>query len=91
MMSWIYGIGICGQIFFLGRIVLQWIASEQAKDSVVPMSFWVMSIVGSIFLFVYAILRKDPVFSVGQAFGLGIYLRNIQLMNKKNKSALLSN
>ncbi len=86
MISWVYGIGILGQIFFTGRILTQWIASEQAKDSVVPMSFWVMSILGSLFLFIYAILRKDPVFSVGQAFGFGIYFRNIQLMkNKKLK------
>lgn len=80
-------LGILGQVFFTGRVFLQWMASEKAKDSVVPFSYWVMSIFGSLLLLVYAVFRKDPVFSVGQAFGLAVYCRNIHFMRRKKSNA----
>ena len=73
-------IGYGGQIAFTGRFVLQWLYSEYKKRSVIPVSFWYLSIVGSTLLFAYAIYRQDPVFIVGQAFGSIVYLRNLQLI-----------
>ncbi|HJR28350.1 MAG TPA: lipid-A-disaccharide synthase N-terminal domain-containing protein [Pseudomonas sp.] len=73
-------IGFGGQIAFTGRFVLQWLYSEYKKRSVIPVSFWYLSIVGSTLLFAYAIYREDPVFIVGQAFGSIVYLRNLQLI-----------
>ncbi|MGX0891135.1 lipid-A-disaccharide synthase-like uncharacterized protein [Pseudomonas sp. ADAK2 TE3594] len=73
-------IGFGGQIAFTGRFVLQWLYSEYKKRSVIPVSFWYLSIVGSTLLFAYAIYRQDPVFIVGQAFGSIVYLRNLQLI-----------
>ena len=73
-------IGFAGQIAFTGRFVLQWLYSEYKKRSVIPVSFWYLSIVGSTLLFAYAIYRQDPVFIVGQAFGSIVYLRNLQLI-----------
>lgn len=73
-------IGFSGQIAFTGRFVLQWLYSEYKKRSVIPVSFWYLSIVGSTLLFAYAIYRQDPVFIVGQAFGSIVYLRNLQLI-----------
>ena len=75
-------IGFAGQIAFTGRFVLQWLYSEYKKRSVIPVSFWYLSIVGSTLLFAYAIYRQDPVFIVGQAFGSIVYLRNLQLIAK---------
>ena len=75
-------IGFAGQIAFTGRFVLQWLYSEYKKRSVIPTSFWYLSIVGSTLLFAYAIYRQDPVFIVGQAFGSIVYLRNLQLIAK---------
>jgi lipid-A-disaccharide synthase-like uncharacterized protein len=75
-------IGFAGQIAFTGRFVLQWLYSEYKKRSVIPVSFWYLSIVGSTLLFAYAIYRQDPVFIVGQAFGSVVYLRNLQLIAK---------
>jgi lipid-A-disaccharide synthase-like uncharacterized protein len=75
-------IGFAGQIVFTGRFVLQWLYSEYKKRSVIPVSFWYLSIVGSTLLFAYAIYRQDPVFIVGQAFGSVVYLRNLQLIAK---------
>ncbi|MBD0681135.1 lipid-A-disaccharide synthase N-terminal domain-containing protein [Pseudomonas sp. PSB11] len=79
-------IGFAGQIAFTGRFVLQWLYSEYKKRSVIPVSFWYLSIVGSTLLFAYAIYRQDPVFIVGQAFGSIVYLRNLQLIAKNRQS-----
>jgi lipid-A-disaccharide synthase-like uncharacterized protein len=79
-------IGFAGQIAFTGRFVLQWLYSEYKKRSVIPVSFWYLSIVGSTLLFAYAIYRQDPVFIVGQAFGSIVYLRNLQLIAKSRQS-----
>jgi lipid-A-disaccharide synthase-like uncharacterized protein len=79
---WI-GIGLVGQMLFFGRFLVQWIASERAKRSVVPLAFWYFSIFGGSVLLVYAIYRKDPVFILGQAGGLVIYLRNLVLIRRE--------
>ncbi len=76
-------IGLLGQGLFSMRFIVQWIASEKAGKSVIPFSFWLFSLGGSIFLLIYAIYRKDPVFILGQAPNLLIYSRNIWLIKKK--------
>ena len=77
-----YGImvGYVAQLMFSMRFVVQWIASERAGRSVVPTAFWVFSIGGGILLLGYALYRKDPVFIIGQAFGVFVYLRNLQFV-----------
>lgn len=79
---WI-GIGLLGQAAFSGRFLVQWIASERAGRSVVPMSFWIFSIVGGALLLAYAVFRRDPVFVLGQGANLFIYLRNIHLIRRE--------
>jgi lipid-A-disaccharide synthase-like uncharacterized protein len=75
--------GLFGQLCFTMRFVVQWIASEKRKESVIPISFWAFSLAGSLVLLIYAIYRKDPVFILGQAFGFTVYIRNLQLIFKK--------
>lgn len=70
-------IGFFGQALFFGRFFVQWLASERKKESVIPRSFWFLSIGGGLILFAYAIHRNDPVFIVGQATGIFIYVRNL--------------
>lgn len=71
--------GLLGQSLFSARFLTQWLASERAKRSVVPKAFWWLSVGGSVLLFLYALSRRDLVFTVGQGAGLLIYLRNLQL------------
>jgi len=78
-MIWLV-VGFGGQALFTARFFLQWIASERVKRSVIPQAFWYFSLGGSTVLLAYAIHKKDPVFIVGQAFGLFIYLRNIYFL-----------
>ena len=72
-------LGFTAQGLFTMRFLVQWIASERQKRSVVPRAFWYLSVVGGGLLLVYAIYRKDPVFILGQATGLIVYVRNLML------------
>ncbi len=72
--------GLFGQLMFTGRFLVQWIASERARRSVVPIAFWYFSIVGGLVLLAYAIYRADPVFILGQTMGVVIYARNLWLI-----------
>lgn len=76
------GIGFLGQLLFSARFLVQWIASEKVKDSVIPTSFWYLSIGGGLILFAYALYRVDPVFIAGQGLGVFIYARNIYLLTR---------
>ncbi|MFV0335161.1 MAG: lipid-A-disaccharide synthase N-terminal domain-containing protein [Tropicimonas sp.] len=73
-------IGLGAQLMFTARFLVQWIASERARRSVVPVSFWYLSIAGGLVLFAYAVYRKDPVFILGQSAGVFIYCRNLWLI-----------
>jgi len=81
---WAY-IGIIAQALFTGRFVVQWLASEKAGRSVIPFSFWTLSIGGGLLLLVYALYRRDPVFILGQAFGVLIYLRNLTFVLRERR------
>ncbi len=70
-------VGFLGQALFSARFLVQWIQSEKQKKSVFPIAFWYFSIAGGITLLAYAVYRQDPVFILGQASGLFIYLRNL--------------
>ncbi|HWS74940.1 MAG TPA: lipid-A-disaccharide synthase N-terminal domain-containing protein [Quisquiliibacterium sp.] len=74
--------GFIGQALFSMRFLIQWIASERLRSSVVPVVFWYFSLAGGATLFVYALWRLDPVFIVGQGLGLVVYVRNLQLISK---------
>nr|WP_300310242.1 lipid-A-disaccharide synthase N-terminal domain-containing protein [Halomonas sp.] len=79
-------IGFAGQALFSARFLVQWIASEKAKRSVVPTAFWFLSLAGGVTLFAYALHRRDPVFILGQGTGLFIYLRNLALLRRHKRS-----
>ena len=80
-------LGFVAQFMFTMRFVVQWIASERAKASVVPVAFWFFSLFGGFLLLVYAVQREDPVFIIGQALGLLIYVRNLMLISKSKDRA----
>ena len=78
-------VGFLGQLMFTGRFLVQWIASERRKESVVPRQFWWFSVAGGALLLGYALHRGDPVFVLGQSAGLVIYLRNLVLIGSSRK------
>jgi len=80
-------IGFMGQALFSLRFLVQWWASERERRSVVPLAFWFFSVAGGITLLSYAIYRQDPVFIVGQAGGLIIYMRNLYFIYRERLQA----
>ncbi|ARC87454.1 lipid-A-disaccharide synthase N-terminal domain-containing protein [Rhodovulum sp. MB263] len=78
---WWVAVGLGGQLMFTARFLVQWIASERARNSVVPVAFWYFSMAGGLILLAYAIYRKDPVFILGQVTGVFIYTRNLWLIH----------
>ncbi len=72
-----YALGFFGQALFFSRFLVQWLASERAGRSIIPLSFWYLSLGGGLTLFAYAIHIGDPVFIIGQSTGTFIYLRNL--------------
>ncbi|MDE1893830.1 MAG: lipid-A-disaccharide synthase N-terminal domain-containing protein [Pseudomonadota bacterium] len=78
-------VGLAGQVVFVGRFLLQWFYSERRKRSVIPMAFWYASLLGGAILLAYAIYKRDPVFIVGQAGGLLVYLRNLQFRLRERR------
>lgn len=76
--AWV-ALGVVGQVVFSARFVLQWLYSEYRRRSAFPMSFWYASIAGAAMLLVYSVHLRDPVFILGQAGGLIVYVRNVQL------------
>jgi lipid-A-disaccharide synthase-like uncharacterized protein len=80
-------IGFVGQGFFFSRFLVQWIASERRRQSVIPLSFWFFSLAGSIVLLAYGLHRKDLVIILGQIPGAFIYSRNLWLLRKNAPEA----
>jgi lipid-A-disaccharide synthase-like uncharacterized protein len=85
---WLMVLGTTGQLIFSFRFVYQWIYSEKEKESILPEKFWLISIVGSLIIFVYSIFRLDPVLFLSNLLGLFIYTRNLLLYF--GKSSLIS-
>ena len=82
------GIGFLGQSLFFSRWIIQWFASERKASSVMPISFWYMSLGGSLIVLTYALYRMDPVFIAGQSVGSVVYLRNLMLIHRDQKRML---
>ncbi len=79
-------LGFTGQLLFSARFIIQWLASEKARQSIIPLAFWYFSLGGSLLLLIYSIHRKDPVFILGQSMGMFVYLRNLYLIKKSPKT-----
>lgn len=87
-LDWWVLLGFLAQAMFSARFLVQWIASERAGRSVIPLAFWTFSIAGGVLLLAYALYRKDPVFIAGQAFGVFVYMRNLYFVLRDRKTAV---
>ena len=81
-----YVLGFAGQTMFSSRFLVQWIASERARASVVPPVFWHLSLVGSLVLLAYALHRRDPVFVLAYLPNGFVYVRNLMLIRHANRA-----
>ena len=85
-LDWWLVVGFVAQGLFTARFLVQWIASERAGRSVVPLAFWLFSVTGGLLLLIYATYRRDPVFIAGQAFGVLVYLRNLYFLLRERRT-----
>ena len=77
--------GLAAQIIFAMRFVVQWIASERAGRSVMPVSFWFFSVAGGLLTLVYGLVRREPIIIIGQVLALFIYARNLALIGRERR------
>ena len=89
-LDWWVLLGFAAQGLFTMRFLVQWIASERAKRSVIPLAFWYFSIAGGLLLLIYALYRRDPVFIAGQAFGVFVYLRNLYFVLRDHRASVVA-
>ncbi|MBZ6076816.1 lipid-A-disaccharide synthase N-terminal domain-containing protein [Microvirga puerhi] len=78
--------GVIAQLVFGARFLVQWIASEKAERSVIPVGFWFLSISGGLMTLIYGFARRDLVIILGQLFSIFIYVRNLMLISKEAKT-----
>ena len=84
----VLAIGFAGQAMFFMRFFVQWLYSEKHRRSLIPTAFWYFSLGGSALLLIYAVIKKDPVFIVGQSTGFIIYTRNLTLIRREQQEKL---
>lgn len=75
----IFGIGFLAQLFFFSRMFVQWFISERAGKVLSPTIFWQISLLASLLMMVYGVLRLDLAILLGQILTYIIYIRNLQL------------
>lgn len=76
------GFGLFGQAAFFSRFLVQWVASERAGESYVPLAFWYLSLLGSVVLLAYAVHRREPIFALGYLPNFVVYTRNLVLLRR---------
>ncbi len=81
-------IGMTGQAVFGLRFLVQWIYSERLKKSAFPISFWYLSIIGTLIIFVYSVHIFDWVFMLGSSLNLIVYFRNLVLIYRERKETI---
>lgn len=85
---WMLLYGSMGQIIFTLRFVYQWFYSYKRHESVLPVGFWIISLIGSGVIVSYGVFRLDPVLILGQSVGFLAYTRNIMIASKASKRQL---
>jgi lipid-A-disaccharide synthase-like uncharacterized protein len=82
------GIGLFGQALFMMRFVVQWIHSERHQKSVIPVSFWYLSLIGGLVVLAYGLHKAEPVIVLGQLPGTFVYARNLMLISREKRDVL---
>ncbi len=78
-------VGFAGQALWSSRFVVQWYASERLGRSVMPASFFWMSLLGGLLLLAYAIHRVDWVMMAAFALNPIPYARNLVLIARATR------
>lgn len=77
--------GFFAQFLFFARTIVQWFKSEQEGEVISPVIYWQISLLASILMLTYGILRNDFSIVLGQVLVYSVYVRNLQLKNAWKK------
>lgn len=78
-------VGLLGQCLFMARFIVQWVHSEKQGKSLIPVSFWYLSLLGGLVVLAYGLHKLDPVIILGQLPGTVVYTRNLMLIKRHQK------
>jgi len=84
--KWLFTLGLAGNAIYCSRFIIAWVQAEQQRRAILPLSFWYLSMIGSLLLLAYSLMRADLVFILGFMFNSIPFLRNIFLINRSRKS-----
>ncbi len=76
--------GLLSQGVFFFRFIVQLIHSEKKKKVVVPLSFWWLSILGTVMILIYSFHIHDVVFILASFLSFAIYIRNIIIHQREH-------
>ncbi|WP_425374317.1 lipid-A-disaccharide synthase N-terminal domain-containing protein [Lichenihabitans psoromatis] len=82
-----FAFGLVAQLVFTGRFLVQWIESEREGRSVIPVAFWVLSLLGGVMTLIYGFVRHDAIIILGQVLAVFIYTRNLILIARNARRA----
>ncbi len=86
--TWLWlAVGLLGQAMFAARFLVQWIATERKRESVIPVSFWYLSFGAAALQASAFVQRGEWVFVVGMLSTMFIYARNLYFVHAKPNRA----
>lgn len=85
--SFLYPLGFLSSLAFGARFIIQWLQSEKMHASVVPKSFWQISLAGNLLLLVHSFIQVQYHICIVQGFNAVISWRNLNLMQKEERSS----
>lgn len=78
-------VGFTGQALWTSRFLVQWFISERLGRSVLPASFFWLSLAGAPLLFAWAVYQVDWVMMVAFALNPIPYARNLVLLRREKR------
>jgi lipid-A-disaccharide synthase-like uncharacterized protein len=88
--TFLYPIGLLSSLAFLSRFLIQWIKSEKEGKSIIPRSFWVISLLGNFLLMLHSIIQMQYPISIIQSCNAVISWRNLNLMGARERQVKFS-
>ena len=82
---WI-ALGVLGTGLFACRFLVQWYATEKHGKSVVPVSFWQISVAAAIMQSASFVQQAEWVYAIGVASNLPVYIRNLFLIRRHGEA-----
>ena len=83
--KWLFSLGLVGNAIWCSRFIIAWVQAERQRRALLPLSFWYLSLIGSLLLLAYSLMRADMVFILGFLFNSIPFLRNIVLIHRSRK------